>query len=501
MRSLILSLLACFMIMITGCSITQGTTIATTQQEDPFTQLWDNNLTSITALNSYSINETDNATYTTSSNPQSYVAKIQGFSDIAPDYQKTMLITSSATSNTHTSDTVYTTISNNKYYLYQDPGVGLTKDEIDKATYDEGNYNEILDFLIHEKPMDVTVGDTFVQNDTSFITYNTTFKLSDLATKFQDILEFDINTFLGTYDYNLIKDIVIPETIIFNQDQNIIDHFHLDLTPLMVVSCDNANINVTITNDYYELYITNLNAVTKDVTILNQAIMDDYSNDNNDDTSIELNQTLTGKIDYRSDVDVFKLTITDENKYLFTTDSTLVLNIDVYDTDMNNYHLYDESSVDKVNNFTLDLTPGDYYVYIHMSMYVQGTKGTYSMNVTTASADDYSDTINGPNIGNITDTSTINASSDNDHDYDVYKFNNLNTADIIITPSNNLMAFIYLVPDDFNSDCFLLEYYGSIFANSFSVSAEAGYTMYLVVASTGYVGNYSIQVNYDPVSN
>ncbi|MDF2698786.1 MAG: hypothetical protein K0Q49_342 [Haloplasmataceae bacterium] len=168
---------------------------------------------------------------------------------------------------------MYIVKEGNNYFSYSSlNNSSFEKEPISETEMNEELENVILDFTIDVMPTNITNTNKYTTNGVNYVEYTNVFKLSDVATKYQDMFEVDIILYYGDYDLDLIKGIEIEEKIIVNLDELVIVSANFDVKDIMQKCMDESILptiaTITGLETEHKITFSKYNNVTIDTTIL-----------------------------------------------------------------------------------------------------------------------------------------------------------------------------------------------------------------------------------------
>lgn len=256
------------------------------------------------------------------------------------------------------------------------------------------------------------------------------------------------------------------------------------VTISLITILTSCNLNKEEINGQSSKQTTYTNSIqtTNQITTTTTTLSNKYDN-------LDLNKEYMGQISYVGDYKILKLNITEKGKYYFNVTSDLNLDISL---------MLKTSNV-SFNIFAVELKPNIYDIKVRS---FDNNVGDYKITVTKMNQlDDYSEGINDDNIGHISKSKSINAKFDYLGDYDVFEIHNVDDIKLKITSeSNDYVAYLYQTCNDGAVWKLLLPIDGVIEYQNILRNTEGGHT-YLLIASTGNMENYEINVLLNIIGN
>lgn len=256
------------------------------------------------------------------------------------------------------------------------------------------------------------------------------------------------------------------------------------VTISLITILTSCNLNKEEINGQSSKQTTNTNSIltTTQITTTTITVSNNYDN-------LELNKEYIGQISDVGDFKILKLNITEKGKYYFNVTSDLNLDISL---------MFKTSNV-SFNSFAVELKPNIYDINVRS---LDNNVGDYKITVTKMNQlDDYSEGIDDDNIGHIYKSKSIYAKFDYLGDYDVFEIHNEDDIQFKITSeSNDYVAYLYRTCNNGSIWESLLPIDGVIEYQNILRNPEGGHT-YLLIASTGNMENYEINVLLNIIGN
>jgi len=263
------------LLFLSSCSLLKSTTEPKTDYEI-FTELFNDAVSNFNNLDSYSLNESMRLDYKLGTTVafSSIVSTESHIKD--PLYMAATLVQSATGIQTNTFK-VLALPDNDNYKIYLKQNNSLSSEEMTLEELEEETSNEELKISIENIPSTITKL-TEETNDANqvLITYEYTFKLSELDVADRSLFDELLNFNFGSANRSPLINIDIKETIVINKTTKQLVEITYDITDFIEVAYNNflqsLNINLTITDTTctYSFKFNNLNSVVQNPTFISE---------------------------------------------------------------------------------------------------------------------------------------------------------------------------------------------------------------------------------------
>jgi hypothetical protein len=347
--------------------------------------------------------------------------------------------------------------------------------------------------------------------------YTLLFTLKDVSSDFDNVLKPRIiqllNPFVDyTYDRDIINDVEIPLNIIINTKSHEIKKMEFDFSEIMELTFQSIpyfdNQPVEEMKMIHEFQFTQLNKTLVNVTELEHVedLPDYYFETNvlfeNHSVGYQLDNS---ELSSSSDVDVFKIEVSQPKKHLFMIKANHPIKANLINDQGENIRLTQVEEMESTKDIYIPiyLTEGIYYLVLTNTGY---NRVTFSLLIDEIQTDDYKDQVfqeDPQPIKLIDQDMDIKATANYIGDTDVFQIQDLydmiGSSEGFITISIKDIENLSLLKIKYNE---AIGFYGVeriepvngvLYTES---SVGPGGTTYYAVLSNGYLGDYTFEVNY-----
>lgn len=408
------------------------------------------------------------------------------------------------------------TINNTQYIKQEDDKIYLYKSYVDARFNSHKVFTELnSNILYSELSNDVDIISNLNIDDLKVektpgeeYPYKMTISYGELNNNDTNIFS-DLER-LYNVDTSDLNDTKIYVYYIFDQDNHNFEEIKIDIKPLIKAMLQ--KLDPSENSDMGECYLTfnydKFNEV--EVTIPNKTeyIFDDAYNELYPDIYLidtkDIHDTISGSIEYPADKDVFKIKVTEKNKYLVKfMDDNVPLSIKLYDLNCSPLkevytNFITENGNYQFKQFAVELDVGEYLLSTEYLGEITDVNLSYDIVFEELEDDDYADVFTGESmypIETIDNTDKIQGSIDFIGDFDAFRLLKRKEDLVFINISSDDLFLIVKDGHDFR------EYYPEDGEIKIELKDFKESILYYTITSTNYVGDYEINFTYYNDSN
>ncbi|ERJ10904.1 membrane lipoprotein [Haloplasma contractile SSD-17B] len=395
---------------------------------------------------------------------------------------------------------------NGKYYYIDELRDVDVKREVTEEEAISATENLFLEFSLIQ-PINIIKEKQFIRDGESYLEITTQFTLEDLPEAYRSVFDIELDLFVGMYEYDFYKDLIIEQTVVISLDQQSIKAIEYDTTNLIEAGLNEdpifSTLNASDLNSYHRVYI--YHNPSFNVKRYEESVIDDQYNTIIDASVsgevIITSEIIKGEFEYRDDTDVYPVSIMEAGTYGFYIEATHV-EVELYDE----YGVLVTDPLLVETDFAMDLDKGTYYLVIECDFFL----GTYEFKIEPVMKDDISNYFDEgfeTNQGDVLINDVTRSQIDYVGDSDIFKVEvNQDGMFVVKAPVIDGLTLIHIERDpssgDIKTNHELKMNDGERFYN---VMLSDYYDQYIIVQSSGYTGDYqfetSLYLEADDVEN